>query len=141
MRAASPALCAGRRRSFPRNKSSAAAEAQPRVPVLLLRDMDLCYRLLRQLVPGLQAGRTASRVEILQHVIDYILDLQTELDSSCPAGARGEQREEERSCDRLQQRLQRPHSGRTPGSNFLTCQSNDFHKKDSEDEERRTLLH
>ncbi|KAI3363980.1 hypothetical protein L3Q82_001577 [Scortum barcoo] len=58
-----PGLCAGRR-----------------VPELLLRDMSLCYRLLRTLVPGLPAGRTTSRVEILQHVIDYIQDLQTELD-------------------------------------------------------------
>uniref|UniRef100_A0A3B4UST6 BHLH domain-containing protein n=1 Tax=Seriola dumerili TaxID=41447 RepID=A0A3B4UST6_SERDU len=65
-----------------RNKSQAAED--PQVPVLLLRDMNLCYRLLRQLVPGVPPGRAASRVDILQHVIDYILDLQTELDASCP---------------------------------------------------------
>ncbi|KAM7368426.1 hypothetical protein PAMP_014648 [Pampus punctatissimus] len=96
MKAVSPALCAGRSRrstrcllpSFSQNKSPAAAEEQQRVPVLLLRDMDLCYRLLRQLVPSLPAGRVVSRVEILQHAIDYILDLQTELESSYPAGDR-----------------------------------------------------
>uniref|UniRef100_UPI0037E88545 DNA-binding protein inhibitor ID-2b n=1 Tax=Semicossyphus pulcher TaxID=241346 RepID=UPI0037E88545 len=105
MRAGSPVISAGRRRSssgalspscrssrcslrgFSRNKSPAAAE-EPQVPELLLLDMNLCYRLLRRLVPGLPPGRAASRVEILQHVIDYILDLQTELDASC----RGEER-------------------------------------------------
>uniref|UniRef100_A0A3P8TL46 BHLH domain-containing protein n=1 Tax=Amphiprion percula TaxID=161767 RepID=A0A3P8TL46_AMPPE len=55
-------------------------------PVLLLRDMGLCYRLLERLVPALVPGIAASRLEILQHVIDYILELQTELDASCPAG-------------------------------------------------------
>ncbi|KAM3849456.1 DNA-binding protein inhibitor ID-2-like, partial [Diretmus argenteus] len=53
---------------------------------LLLQDMNLCYRLLRELVPGLPPGQPVSKVEILQHVIDYILDLQTALDSSPTSG-------------------------------------------------------
>ncbi|XP_078101751.1 DNA-binding protein inhibitor ID-3-like [Sander vitreus] len=76
-------------RGFPRNKSLSPGEYVPMVPALLPRDMELCYRLLRRLVPGLPRGRAASRVEILQHVIDYIRDLQTELDASCPTGDRG----------------------------------------------------
>ncbi|TDH13393.1 hypothetical protein EPR50_G00057080 [Perca flavescens] len=68
------------------NKSLSPAEYVPTVPVLLPRDMEPCYRLLRRLVPGLPRGRAASRLEILQHVIDYIRDLQTELDASCPTG-------------------------------------------------------
>ncbi|XP_026164115.1 DNA-binding protein inhibitor ID-2b [Mastacembelus armatus] len=91
MRSGSPVLPAGRSRrgsgrrvpGLSRNKSPEVEF--PHVPVLLPRDMDLCYRLLRQLVPGLPPGRAASRVEILRHVIDYILDLQTELDDSSPA--------------------------------------------------------
>ncbi|XP_045915938.1 DNA-binding protein inhibitor ID-3-like isoform X1 [Micropterus dolomieu] len=99
-----------------RNKSPAAAEEdEPRVPELLLQDMNLCYRLLRQLVPGLPPGRAASRVEILQHVIDYILDLQTELDASSPAGDRGEPLHR----DRIQQR---PQSGESSGTSSHTCQ-------------------
>ncbi|KAM7396025.1 hypothetical protein PAMA_007349 [Pampus argenteus] len=141
MKAVSPALCAARSRrstrcllpSFSQNKSPAAAEEPSRVPVLLLRDMDLCYRLLRQLVPSLPAGRVVSRVEILQHAIDYILDLQTELESSYPAGDRGEQWGEQLHCGRQQQRLQRPQSDQSPGSNILTCSSNDFLKKEDEE--------
>uniref|UniRef100_A0A8C9Z793 BHLH domain-containing protein n=1 Tax=Sander lucioperca TaxID=283035 RepID=A0A8C9Z793_SANLU len=76
-------------RGFPRNKSLSPGEYVPAVPALLPRDMELCYRLLRRLVPGLPRGRAASRVEILQHVIDYIRDLQTELDASWPTGDRG----------------------------------------------------
>ncbi|XP_044024171.1 DNA-binding protein inhibitor ID-2-like [Siniperca chuatsi] len=152
MRAGSPVLSAGRRtgssgtlspsrrslrcplRGFSRNKSpaaAAAAEDDPQVPELLLQDMNLCYRLLRQLVPGLPPGRAASRVEILQHVIDYILDLQTELDASCPAGDRGEpQRGEPLHRDRPQQRQQRPQSGRSSGTNSRTCQSSEFPETD-----------
>ncbi|XP_040920602.1 DNA-binding protein inhibitor ID-2b [Toxotes jaculatrix] len=140
MRAGSPVLSAGRRRRtsgapsprsrslrshlsvFCRNKSPTAAE-DPRVPVLLLQDMHLCYRLLRQLVPGLPPGRAASRVEILQHVIDYILDLQAELDASRPARDRGEpQRGEVHHCDRQQQHQQRPHSSQSSGDKVHTCQ-------------------
>ncbi|CAK6978373.1 DNA-binding protein inhibitor ID-2-like [Scomber scombrus] len=138
MRAASPAPRAGRCASFPQNKTRAV---QRRIPVLLLQDMGLCYRLLGQLVPGLPAGRTASRVEILQRVIDYILDLQTELEATCPAAACGEQRGEELHCDRQQLHLHRPHSSQSPGTNIHTCRQSDFSKKDSEDEERETLLH
>ncbi|XP_068198744.1 DNA-binding protein inhibitor ID-2b [Antennarius striatus] len=75
MTAGSAGLSAGRRRSSSRRS---------RHP-LLLRDMNVCYRVLRGLVPGLPPGRPASRVEILQHVIDYIRDLQTALDATCPA--------------------------------------------------------
>ncbi|XP_039637730.1 DNA-binding protein inhibitor ID-3-like [Perca fluviatilis] len=78
-------------RGFPRNKSLSPAEYVPTVPVLLPRDMELCYRLLRRLVPGLPRGRAASRVEILQHVIDYIRDLQTELDASCATRGPGDE--------------------------------------------------
>ncbi|XP_070781780.1 DNA-binding protein inhibitor ID-2b [Enoplosus armatus] len=161
MRAGSPVLSAGRRRrssgtlcpslrslrcplrGFSRNKSpTAAAEDDPQVPELLLQDMNLCYRLLRQLVPGLPPGRAASRVEILQHVIDYILDLQTELDAPCPAGDRGEpQRGEPLHRDRPQQRQQRPQSGQSSGANTHTCQSSEFPKTESEVGESRTLLH
>lgn len=92
-----------------RNKSPAAAEEdEPRVPELLLQDMNLCYRLL-------PPGRATSRVEILQHVIDYILDLQTELDAFCPAGDRGEPLHR----DRIQQR---PQSGESSGTSSHTCQ-------------------
>ncbi|XP_039980517.1 DNA-binding protein inhibitor ID-2b isoform X2 [Xiphias gladius] len=153
MRAGSPALSAGRRgrrtsgaptpRSrgicghlpgFSRNKSPSAAVAEdPRVPVVLLQDMNLCYRLLRQLVPGLPPGRAASRVEILQHVIDYILDLQTELDASCPPRDPGEPQREK-------QHRQRPESGHSPGVRTRTCQSSDFTQKDPEVEEGWTLL-
>ncbi|KAF3703258.1 DNA-binding protein inhibitor ID-2 Inhibitor of DNA binding 2 Inhibitor of differentiation 2 [Channa argus] len=93
MRTGIPVLSAGRKGrrrrilpDFSRNKNPAD---DPQVPVLLLRDMKLCYRLLRQLVPGLPPGRPATRVEILQHVIDYILDLQTELDASYPSAEPG----------------------------------------------------
>ncbi|XP_070842868.1 LOW QUALITY PROTEIN: DNA-binding protein inhibitor ID-2b [Chaetodon trifascialis] len=143
MRAGSPVLSAGssalspsRRslrcplrgfsQSFSRYKSpaaaAAAAEDAAQVPVLLLQDMSLCYRLLRQLVPGLPPGRAASRVEILQHVIDYILDLQTELDASCPAGERSE-------------------SGRSSGTKTHTCQSIQFTETDREVKDGRTLQH
>ncbi|XP_071323461.1 DNA-binding protein inhibitor ID-2b [Trachinotus anak] len=141
MRAGSPVLSAGRRRTSSgtppprsrslrchlpgssRNKSRAAAAEDPQVPVLLLQDMNLCYRLLRQMVPGLLPGRAASRVEILQHVIDYILDLQTELGASCPAGDRGEPpRGEAHRCDRQQQHPQRPQSGQSSGVNIHICQ-------------------
>lgn len=130
MRAGSPVLSAGRRRrslrcplrGFARNKNPAAAERDRPVPVLLLRDMNLCYRLLRQLVPGLPPGRAASRVEILQHAIDYILDLQTELDASCPAAS---DRGEPLRCDRPQQRQQRPQSGRSSGTDIHTGQVRD----------------
>ncbi|XP_034722120.1 DNA-binding protein inhibitor ID-1-like, partial [Etheostoma cragini] len=74
-------------RGLSRNRSPPPGEKVPVVPVVL--DMELCYRLLRRLVPGLPRGRAASRVEILQHVIDYIRDLQNELDASCPTGDRG----------------------------------------------------
>ncbi|XP_026197000.1 DNA-binding protein inhibitor ID-4-like isoform X2 [Anabas testudineus] len=130
MRARIPVLSAGRRRPrcrrplphFSRNKSLSAAAEEPRVPLLLLRDMDLCYRLLRQLVPGVPPGRAASRVEILQHVIDYILDLQAELDS-CPDRDPAEpQREEAHRCDRQQQLLQRPQSVQSSGVNIQRCQ-------------------
>lgn len=144
MRAGSPLLSAGRRRrssgalspsrrslrcplqGFSQNKSPAATEDDPQVPELLLQDMNLCYRLLRRLVPGLPPGRAASRVEILQHVIDYILDLQTELDDSCPDGDRGEpQRGEPLHRDRPQRRQQPPQSGRSPGTNTRSCQVGD----------------
>ncbi|XP_035534513.1 DNA-binding protein inhibitor ID-2-like [Morone saxatilis] len=139
MRAGSPLLSAGRRRrssrrslrcsprGFPRNKSPAAAE-DPRVPVLLLQDMNLCYRLLRELVPG--PVRSASRVEILQRVIDYILDLQTELDADSG---------EPLHRDRPQQLLQRPQSGQSPGTRYQ--QTSEVPETDSEVEESRTLLH
>ncbi|KAJ3606967.1 hypothetical protein NHX12_026483 [Muraenolepis orangiensis] len=52
--------------------------------VLLLADMERCYRLLRAMVPGLPADRSLSRLDVLQHVIDYILDLETALE---PRGA------------------------------------------------------
>ncbi|XP_076612003.1 LOW QUALITY PROTEIN: DNA-binding protein inhibitor ID-2b [Chaetodon auriga] len=109
-------------RSFSRYKSPAAAGDTAQVPVLLLQDMNLCYRLLRQLVPGLTPRRAASRVEILQHVIDYILDLQTELDASCPAG-------------------ERPESGRSSGANTHTCQSIELTETGREVEDSRTLHH
>ena len=118
MRAGSPLLSAARgsrrsrrsRRSPLRGfKSPAAAEAGPQVPVLRLRDMNMCYRLLRRLVPGLPPGRAASRVEILQHVIDYILQLQTELDA--PGSATG---------DPLHQ--DRPQNGQSSGTDTHTCQ-------------------
>ncbi|XP_041815159.1 DNA-binding protein inhibitor ID-2b [Chelmon rostratus] len=134
MRTGSPVLSAGRSRrsrrslrcplrgfsrSFFPYKNPAAAEDSPQVPVLLLQDMSLCYRLLRQLVPGLPPGRAASRMEILQRVIDYILDLQTELDASCPAGEPPE----------------------SAGPNKHTCQSIESTETDSEVEEGRTLQH
>ncbi|XP_074472480.1 DNA-binding protein inhibitor ID-2b isoform X1 [Sebastes fasciatus] len=75
MRAGVPVLSAGRRKKRRRRRMS------PVVPVLLLPDLELWFRLLDRLVPGLQPGtsRSSSRVEILQRVIDYILQLQTEL--------------------------------------------------------------
>ncbi|XP_018544248.1 DNA-binding protein inhibitor ID-3-A [Lates calcarifer] len=147
MRARSPVLSAGRRRrssgapgSSSRSRSNKSPEEYP-VPALLLQDMSLCYRLLRQLVPGLPPGRAASRVEILQHVIDYILDLQTELDASCPAGDRGEERGQPLRCDPLQQLQQRPQSGRSPADRTHTCQSSDSPRKYPEVVEDQTLLH
>uniref|UniRef100_A0A8P4GHK9 BHLH domain-containing protein n=1 Tax=Dicentrarchus labrax TaxID=13489 RepID=A0A8P4GHK9_DICLA len=150
MRAGSPLLSAGRRRrssrrslrcsprGFPRNKSPAAAAAEdPRVPVLLLQDMNLCYRLLRELVPG--PVRSASRVEILQHVIDYILDLQTELDADSG---------EPLHRDRPQQLLQRPQIDIEqedltfdPQLSFVSLQTSQVPETDPEVEESRTLLH
>ncbi|XP_035805765.1 DNA-binding protein inhibitor ID-2b [Amphiprion ocellaris] len=96
MRAGLPVQPAGRRRRS-RRSLSCFLPRRPRhkeeePPVLLLRDMGLCYRLLERLVPALVPGIAASRLEILQHVIDYILELQTELDASCPAGEREESR-------------------------------------------------
>ncbi|CAJ1077812.1 DNA-binding protein inhibitor ID-2b [Xyrichtys novacula] len=104
MKAGSPVLSADRRsrgsreqrsslRGFSWNKSlGLSVEEGEEVPVLLLQNMNLCYRLLRRLVPGLPPGRAASRVEILQRVIDYILELQTELDATCPDTERPETR-------------------------------------------------
>uniref|UniRef100_A0A671TXW8 DNA-binding protein inhibitor ID-3-like n=1 Tax=Sparus aurata TaxID=8175 RepID=A0A671TXW8_SPAAU len=120
MRAGSPLLSAARRSSRSSRsrrsplrgfKSPAASEAGPQVPVLRLRDINMYYRLLRRLVPGLPPGRAASRVEILQHVIDYILQLQTELDA--PGSATG---------DPLYQ--DRPQSGQSSGTDTHTCQVN-----------------
>uniref|UniRef100_A0A3B4ZML0 BHLH domain-containing protein n=1 Tax=Stegastes partitus TaxID=144197 RepID=A0A3B4ZML0_9TELE len=102
MRAALPVRPAGSRR----RSSGTRSCFLPPVPVLLLRDMELCYRLLGRLVPALMPGMAASKVEILQHVIDYMLELQSELDASCPAG----QREDPHLCDRQQQLQQRPQS-------------------------------
>ncbi|XP_074541641.1 DNA-binding protein inhibitor ID-2b [Halichoeres trimaculatus] len=141
MRACSPVLSAGRRRrssgalssslrGFSRIKSPAVAaaveeeeELVPQVPVLLLQDMNLCYRLLRRLVPGLPPGRAASRVEILQHVIDYILELQTELDATCPTAERPELPGGERLKDRRQRHTQRAQSEQIPGRHTPTFQT------------------
>ncbi|XP_037605878.1 DNA-binding protein inhibitor ID-3-like isoform X3 [Sebastes umbrosus] len=83
MRAGVPVLSAGSRMKKRRRKS-------PVVPVLLLPDLELWFRLLDRLVPGLQPGtsRSSSRVEILQRVIDYILQLQTELQEPTCTAAR-----------------------------------------------------